>query len=99
MALGALGTNAVSSLSSLVMGGASAVAADAALLNAAILNDKVNGNPRWPGAFAQSGVLFVPNRGILQVLPGDVIGVDASGWPILVSAHAIAYGSTSWTLA
>ncbi len=99
MALGALGTIADDGLSSLVMGAASAVTADAALLNAAILNDKINGNPIWPGAFSQSGLLFIPNRGILAVLPGDVIAVDATGWPILVSANAIASGSTSWLLA
>ena len=56
----------------------------------------------WPGALTTDGKLFIPNRGVLQVLPGDYIGVDANGGPILVSANAIAGGSspsasTSWT--
>jgi hypothetical protein len=51
----------------------------------------------YPGAFARMGLLYVPNRGVLKVLPGDYVGVDASGWPILVSAEAIAYTGTSWS--
>lgn len=55
-----------------------------------------------PGAFTQSGILTIPNRGQLRVLPGDWVGIDANGWPILVSSVAIAGGSgafsaTSWT--
>lgn len=88
------------------------VAADLATINAAILNDgqgsggnvyaAPSAKPIWPGAFTTDGKLFVPNRGVLRVLPGDWIGVDANGWPILVSANAIAGGAapsavTSWT--
>lgn len=72
-------------------------AADLATIQEAILNDKVNGNPIYPGGLVREGLLYVPNRGVLKVLPGDWIGVDATGWPILVSANAIASGSTSWT--
>jgi hypothetical protein len=44
--------------------------------------------------------LFVPNRGVLRLFPGDVVAIDNLGgtnvgWPILVSADAIAHGS--WT--
>ena len=49
-----------------------------------------------PGAFLPNGQLVIPNRGILRLLPGDVVGVDANGWPILVSALAIA-GSGTYT--
>ena len=53
----------------------------------------------YPGAYQINGLLIIPNRGVLRVLPGDWVGVDANGWPILVSAAAIAgtYASTSWT--
>ena len=57
--------------------------------------------PKWPGPFTTQGQLFIPNRGVLQVLPGDYVAVDANGWPILLSANAIAGGAspsatTSW---
>ena len=45
-----------------------------------------------------NGQLVIPKRGILKVLPGDVIAVDKTGWPILVSAAAIGYAGTQWTL-
>jgi hypothetical protein len=52
------------------------------------------------GEFAYNGLLFIPNRGYLRVLPGDVVAIDNLsgtnvGWPILVSADAIQNGS--WT--
>jgi hypothetical protein len=54
-----------------------------------------------PTALSPNGVLYVPNRGYLKVLPGDWIGVDATGWPILLSQRAIigvtTDAPTSWT--
>lgn len=94
MALSTLGSNANNSLSALPMSGSMAPADIAALANG-VLNDLVNGNPIWPGAFAQTGLLFVPNRGLLKVLPGDYVAIDNKGWPILVSANSIATGA--WT--
>lgn len=94
MATGTLGTNANNSLTSLVMSGAMAPADVAAIQNA-VLNDLINGNPIYPGAFAQTGLLFIPNRGVLKVLPGDFVGVDNKGWPVLVSANSIA--NAAWT--
>ena len=46
-------------------------------------------------AFSKQGLLYIPNRGVLQVLPGDWVGVDNYGWPILVSSFSIANGP--WT--
>lgn len=44
----------------------------------------------------REGKLFVPNRGSLVILPGDYVAIDSTtGWPILVSARAIAAGP--WT--
>ena len=60
---------------------------------------KANGGPSWPGALEMLGAegqLIIPNRGILKVLPGDYVAFDATtGWPILLSALAIASGP--WT--
>lgn len=64
-----------------------------------IKNDAVNGFPIYPGAFSNTGLLYVPNRGILQAHPGDVIATDpVTGWPILISAASIAAGSSSWVI-
>jgi len=52
-------------------------------------------HPRMPTAWSQAGLLYVPNRGILQVLPGDYVGIDSQGWPILVSKNSIA--NAAWT--
>jgi hypothetical protein len=43
-------------------------------------------------------LLTVPNRGILKVLPGDVVAIDNTGWPILVSGAAIGYAGSQWVL-
>lgn len=91
MATSHLGTNANNSLTSLIMSGAMPAADLAAIANA-IKNDQVNGLPIWPGAFAQNGLLYVPNRGVLKVLPGDYVAVDSQGWPIMVSKNSIANG-------
>lgn len=96
MALLTLGTNTTTTLSAFNFSRNPAHLADVATFNASVKNDLVNGNPIWPGAF-RNGVLQIPNRGWLQILPGDFIAFDATGWPILVSANAIASGSTSWT--
>src|SRR5262245_50851841 len=42
-----------------------------------------------PGSFLPNGLLVIPNRGILRMLPGDFVGVDANGWPILVSLQSV----------
>lgn len=83
--------------------------ADLATINNAIRNDpnlqnsmNMGRSTYAPaGEFGFNGLLFIPNRGVLQVLPGDVVAVDNNsptnvGWPILVSADAILNGS--WTL-
>jgi hypothetical protein len=50
-----------------------------------------------PG-IGREGLLAIPNRGIIKVLPGDVVAVDATGFPYLISANAIAYAGSDWTL-
>lgn len=97
MATLTLGTNATSTLTALafLQGIGSMVAADQATINNAILDDLNVAHPKVRGAFSSNGLLIVPNRGVLKVLPGDYVGVDDEGWPILVSAYSIANGN--WT--
>lgn len=97
MALGTLGTNANTSLVSMTFG-TDQVVADIGDFANAIKNDLVNGHPIWPGAWSNTGFLYIPNRGFLQARPGDVVAYDHLGWPILVSAASIADGSSSWHL-
>ena len=97
MALITIGTNATTSLQGARfaggnLGGISNV--DWGNLDNLIRDDKINSHPNTQFNLI-SGQLFVPNRGFLQILPGDYIAVDANGWPILVSAYSIATGG--WT--
>ena len=66
---------------------------DFATLALAIKDDQNVNHPIWPGAYTQDGQLFIPNRGVLRVLPGDWVGVSSRGWPILVSKDDIANGN------
>lgn len=71
--------------------GAGILPADLATIVQGIKNDQVNGLPIWPGAFGNNGLLSIPNRGVLKVLPGDLVAWDpATGWPVLVSKTALA---------
>ncbi len=94
MATSTFGTTAQTSMTALASSGAMA-AADVATIAELIKNDLVNGLPIYPEAFSQKNLLYVPNRGILQVRPGDWVAVDSQGWPILVSANSIA--NAAWT--
>lgn len=70
--------------------------ADVRTIAANIKDDQSNGHRVVPGAFSYNGQLFIPNRGVLKLLPGDLVLVDATtGWPILVSALSLAGGP--WT--
>jgi hypothetical protein len=43
-----------------------------------------------------SGQLIVPQRGVLKILPGDVVAIDNLGFPILVSGASISYAASVW---
>ena len=93
MATSTLGTATTTTLTSLINSGAMAPADLAALVNA--IKDDLNvAHPVYPGAYSTLDLLYVPNRGVLKVLPGDFVGVDSQGWPILVSANSAA--SAAW---
>ena len=69
--------------------------ADFASIFENIKNDQNIAGQVWPGAWSKSGVLFVPNRGFLKCLPGDIVAYDpATGFPILISKNAAA--GVSW---
>lgn len=100
MATRTLGTNANNSLTAVEFR-KNLLPADVATIQQGIKNDQIAANGSHPilggDAFSLQGLLWIPNRGCLQVLPGDYVGIDNNGWPILVSAQSIAYGSTLWT--
>ena len=102
MAIQTLGTSATTSLNlALVWQSNAASQADVADINQAILDDV---NPRHPvaqisgtGGFIREGNLFVPNRGVLQLRPGDVVALDStSGQVILLTAYGLSAGP--WVL-
>jgi hypothetical protein len=96
MSLGTLGTNANNSLTSIVWNPMSPVA-DVAAIQAAIMTQNAF-QKIAPGAFSQSGRLAFPGRrGFILLQPGDYVGVDSHGWPVLVSNQAIAAAGSSWT--
>jgi hypothetical protein len=73
--------------------------ADLATVNWGILDDQAAAHPHAAisglGGFVREGLLIVPSRGTLKILPGDYVAIDpATGWPILVSAAAAA--GASW---
>jgi hypothetical protein len=89
MATSTFGTTANSSLTALLSSGAMA-AADIAAIAVGIKDDLNVAHPVLGGSFSQMNLLYVPNRGILKVLPGDWVAIDSQGWPILVSANSVA---------
>jgi hypothetical protein len=99
MATITMGTSATTSLNPALKFlpgyGSGMAAADIAAMALAILDDLNVAHPVYPNAFSSNGLLFVPNRGVLKMLPGDYVGIDSEGWPILVSANSIA--NAAWT--
>ncbi len=98
MATKTFGTAATTSLTAVPFS-SSILPADFATIAQGIKDDKINAagsHPILPDAFSRSGLLFVPNRGVLKVLAGDYVAIDNNGWPILVSADSVAYVSSLW---
>jgi len=101
MALVHTGTAATNSLNAFVWRRGLISPSSVALLKAGILNDLSIGGKVGsivPGAYDSNGLLTIPNRGTLQLFPGDVIAFDTvSGWPIVVSALAYSIGGSVWS--
>jgi hypothetical protein len=97
MATKTAGTSATSSLTAVAHAPANVLApADLATIAQTIKDDLNPAHPVLPGAYAWTGQLFVPRRGVLLVYPGDVVAVDSRGWPILLSADTVAHGPWSF---
>lgn len=54
---------------------------------------------RAAGVFQTNGFLNIPNRGVVKVLPGDVVAVGPSGEVILLPKLAIDFPGSPWILA
>ena len=74
--------------------GSAAMAGGSAQNNQLVAFDRgVSSQGPMPGAFMNNGRLFIPNRGVLQLLPGDWVAVDNTGWPVLLSKLAAGTGA------
>jgi len=95
MATITLGTTANNSLTAIIYQ-ASVAAADFATIMAGIKDMQVTAGvrPVLPEGLSRFGRLVIPNRGIVNVLPGDIVAIDGNGWPILVGKEVI--GSSPW---
>ena len=93
-----LGSTATSSLNPALQFlpgyGSGMAAADIASMSVHIKNDINGAHPIVPESFSSNGLLYVPNRGILKMLPGDWVGIDSQGWPVLISKNSIA--NSNW---
>jgi hypothetical protein len=90
-----LGTTANNSLTAIQFQ-ASVLPADFATIMAGIKDMQVTAGvrPVLPEGLSRFGRLVIPNRGIINVLPGDYVAIDGNGWPILVGKEVI--GSSPW---
>jgi len=95
MALNTFGTSATSTLSAMQWTRQPNMA-NVALIAANILDDDNPKHPIVPGAFAFNGRLYVPNRGWLNLQPGDWVAYGSTGFPIVVSSEA---KTADWTSA
>jgi hypothetical protein len=71
--------------------------ADVGAMNAGILDDQNVAHPAahlsGVGGLTGEGMLIVPNRGTLKLLPGDVVAFDpTTGGVVLITALAAAGG-------
>lgn len=61
------------------------------------IKDDLNPSSVSPNSWIDfNGLLMIPRRGLVRVLPGDVLAWDATGWPILLSKAAAA--NANWVL-
>jgi hypothetical protein len=63
-------------------------------MNGLIWNDALNpqaqlNHVNLSQSLTPNGLLYVPNRGVLRVYPGDWVAVDAAGWPVLIGRESL----------
>ena len=90
MATKTRGTSATTTLAAIGPFNMAYAPADIAAIANAIMDDLNVAHPVISGSFSKNGLLYIPTRGVLTVLPNDWVAVDPNGWPILVSANSIA---------
>ncbi len=92
MATSTAGTNATTTLPfALQWQKAGLSPADLATLRSHILDYRVSATAAariLPGAL-EAGQLFIPNRGVLKLEPGDWIAIGTTGWPFLIQSAAM----------
>ena len=94
MAVRTMGTNSTTAIATALQwypGGI--LPADLATFRNNIKHDQIVTSPSF-GSMLEGAQLFIPARGVLRLLPGDWIGVDSAGWPILISQGSMA---ANWT--
>lgn len=93
MAIVTLGTATTTTLSALLWDKGASFA-DVSQVARNIRDDNISTGggtrPVYPGAFSRVGTLYIPNRGFLNLEPGDYVAYDNTGWPILLSNIAAA---------
>ena len=102
MTTATLGTAATTTLTALQYVPGAFLPADFATIAAGIKRDSHNPatgfltgiQPPLGNPFTRAGILAIPERGIVKLFPGDYVAIDATGWPIILSARAAA--SASW---
>jgi hypothetical protein len=82
-----------------VYGGSTAATLSRATTASAALTKLIFVRPgNNPDISLDGAQLFVPQRGVLKVLPGDVVAVDNCGAVILVPGASIGYAGSNWVL-
>ncbi len=86
-------------VSAVSAGGTSITLSQAATATTAGINVAIVRNPApLSYGLSPSGILTIPHRGFLKVLPGDVIALDqAIGFPYLIPGPAINIAGSIWT--
>lgn len=107
MTIRTLGSNANNSLSAIQVGINDVIPADLATMLNQLRGDPPGYlapgggavaptstvRPRLAQAYVKNGVLYVPNRGVLQLRNGDWVAWDTTtGWPIVLSNDAATNG-------
>jgi len=96
MATRTLGTAATTTLTAVPWNAAQTVLLPADLANVQqhILNDLQPLDKSTNTWVSYNGLLMIPRRGQIRLMPGDWIAYDSTGWPIVLSSAAAA--SASW---
>lgn len=80
-------------------GGTSVTLTNAASATAAINVAIVRNPASVPFGVSPQGLITFPNRGVLKILPGDIVALDPTiGFPYLIPTNAISVQGSIWTL-